>query len=314
MKNKFCLVFLLTILSSSIFLYTGCGSGSDSGEKSSPDSGLPGITMTIKSDYVKFEMKGSGNYTIDWGDGQGEKPGSFDNTGGEASPFKRYSNATNRTIRIVGDNITYFECKDNQLESLDVSGLTTLVELNCGSNKLESLNVSGCTALQSLYCNDNQLESLNVSGLIALDELVCKDNKLELLDVSGLTTLVVLECVNNKLESLNVSGCTTLWWLDCSRNHLESLNVSGLTELSLLYCTNNQLKFLDVSGCTLLWYLVIKDNNMSVFALNDLFGQLPYRISFPIYDYGLLWIQGNPGEGSCTEAIATAKGWYVDIF
>jgi Leucine-rich repeat (LRR) protein len=49
-----------------------------------------------------------------------------------------------------------------------IEAFTALTYLDCWDNQLTSLNVSQNTALTSLYCYDNQLTSLNVSQNTAL--------------------------------------------------------------------------------------------------------------------------------------------------
>ena len=151
----------------------------------------------------------------------------------------------------------------NQLTSLNVSGSTSLVDLNCDHNQLTSLNVSGCTSLNLLDCSSNQLTSLNVSGCTSLYLLHCSFNQLTSLNVSGSTSLKLLSCFFNQLTSLNVSGCTSLVDLNCDDNQLTSLNVSGSTSLHYLWCCSNQLTSLNVSSCTSLVELYCIDNQLT---------------------------------------------------
>ncbi len=72
--------------------------------------------------------------------------------------------------------LTYLDCDENQLTSLDVSGNTALTDLDCDDNQLTSLDVSKNTALTYLDCDDNQLTSLDVSKNTALEELYCYNN------------------------------------------------------------------------------------------------------------------------------------------
>jgi Leucine-rich repeat (LRR) protein len=159
-------------------------------------------------------------------------------------------------------NLEFLACGDNQLTSLNVSGLSNLRFLSCNQNGLTSLNVSGLTNLQTLYCFNNQLPSLNVSGLTNLQWLDCNNNQLTSLNLSGLTNLQTLGCNVNQLTNLNVSGLTNLQILACSFNQLSNLNVSGLTNLQELYCHSNQLPSLNVSGLTNLQTLYCFNNQL----------------------------------------------------
>ena len=145
-------------------------------------------------------------------------------------------------------NIPILVCNNNSLTSLNVSGLTSLTEIDCHNNQLTTLNVSSNIALQYLYCNNNSLTSLNVSGLTSLIEIDCYYNQLTSLDVSSNTALHVLVCYNNSLTSLITTGLTSLSDLECGYNLLTTMNVSSNTALQYLYCNNNSLTSLNVSS------------------------------------------------------------------
>ena len=89
---------------------------------------------------------------------------------------------------------------DNELTSLDVSGLLNLYKIYCMNNAITNLNVSNTPALTDLLCYSNQLTTLDVSTNTALERLICSDNQLTSLDVSNNTSLTVLHCNNNQLS------------------------------------------------------------------------------------------------------------------
>lgn len=137
-----------------------------------------------------------------------------------------------------------------------------LQDLDCSNNQLTSLNLSGLTSLITLNCGGNQLTTMNLSGLTNLEHLNCggTGNQFGSLDVSGLTNLRVFICVANGLSSLNVSGLTNLETLACSRNNFTILDLSTLTNLQTLYCEGTQLNSLDVTGLSDLQELSCSDN------------------------------------------------------
>ncbi len=102
--------------------------------------------------------------------------------------------------------LTYLDCRNNRLTSLDVSNNTALTILYCYSNQLPSLDTSNNTALTILWCFSNRLTSLDVSKNTALTTLFCHSNQLKSLDVSKNTALTGLQCYNNLLTSLNVAN------------------------------------------------------------------------------------------------------------
>ena len=159
--------------------------------------------------------------------------------------------------------LTYLDCGNNKLESLDVSRCTALTQLWCGDNKLKALNVSGSTGLEILSCGGNQLTELDLGSNTALGSLSCNNNKLTVLDVSNNADLSSLNCDDNQLVSLNVSRNTALLSLSCANNGLTALNASGNTLLKDLNCANNRLASLDVSGNTALTGLTCSDNQIT---------------------------------------------------
>ena len=166
--------------------------------------------------------------------------------------------------------LTTLYCASNQLETLDVSGLTNLTELNCGVNQLKTLDVSALTNLTELNCDDNQLKTLDVSALTNLTNLRCSNNQLKTLDVSGLSALKTLYCASNQLETLNVSGLSALETLGCSSNRLSTLNVGTLTNLISLDCSSNQLSILEVSGLSALRGLRCSSNQLRTLNVSGL--------------------------------------------
>ena len=151
-------------------------------------------------------------------------------------------------------SLTYLDCYDNLLTSLDVSNNAALTYLDCGRNGLSSLDLSNNTALAYLNCYDNLLTSLDVSNNAALTDLSCSYNQLTSLDLSNNTALESLNCGENLLTSLDVSNNAALTDLSCRSNQLTSLDLSNNAALESLYCYGNQLTSLDLSKNRALWY------------------------------------------------------------
>ena len=215
------------------------------------------ITMTTsKRDKIHLTIEANGSVSI-YGVWESART---DGTG------KDYT-LTGQTITIRGD-VTYLNCYQEGLTSLDVSGCTALTKLTCYGNQLTSLDVSKNTALTMLNCGENRLTSLDVSKNTALTTLNCSKNRLTSLDVSKNTALTKLYCSNNQLTSLDVSKNTALTWLNCEDNQLTSLNVSKNTALTELWCHHNQLTSLDVSKNTALTTLGCSYNQLTSLDLS----------------------------------------------
>ena len=166
-----------------------------------------------------------------------------------------------------------FYCYNNQLTSLNVTGLTSLVNLNCMNNPdLGSITgLSDCSAVTYLNCSNCGLPSLNVDNMNDLGELWCSGNlftTLLVINKPQLTALVAndnlsleqLECYSCALTRLEVYNCPVLNYIDCMYNQLTELDVTTCPELMYLLCEDNQLTELDISRNSKLLYLWCRYN------------------------------------------------------
>jgi len=166
-------------------------------------------------------------------------------------------------------NIEYLDCSCNQLDSLDVSSNTSLIEFNCNDNRLENLDISNNTELRILNCSVNTLISLDVSNNIVLNQLHCEVNFIKSIDFSNNLALSELYCGNIGLNSLDVSNNLALRRLDCREGNLVSLDVSNNSSLEYLNCSNNQLTSLDLSNNTSLSRLECIKNQLTILDLSN---------------------------------------------
>lgn len=120
-------------------------------------------------------------------------------------------------------SLTYLDCRENQLTSLDISNNTALTYLACDGNQLTELDLRNNTALEELWCDENQLTSLDLSNNTALTMLGCADNQLTSLDVSNNTALFNMYCYNNQFTTLDLSNNADLNMLMCGGNNLTKI-------------------------------------------------------------------------------------------
>ncbi len=116
----------------------------------------------------------------------------------------------------------------------NTTGLTSipnLQQLRCQNDQLTSLDVSGLAALDQLYCSFNQLTNLNLSACSNLTRLECDNNLVPKMDLSSCTNIEFLFCQVNLLSALIVTNMTKLHTLNCSANQIATLDVSGLQGL-----------------------------------------------------------------------------------
>ena len=122
---------------------------------------------------------------------------------------------------VTGLNVTNASISD----LTGIESFTNIINLFCYQNQLSSLNVSGLIFLRSLYCQDNQLTSINITGITNLYVLHCENNQLTTLDFSGNTSNnLFVDCSSNNLSTLfikngwNVILHSTGNYCQCSRN------------------------------------------------------------------------------------------------
>jgi len=226
------------------------------------------MTMTTDDIFARITMAGTGEITIDWGDGSKIEKNKISE---DAFYYDRqtyehaYSDKSDHhTITVTGENITHFSSVNTRLTSLDVSKNIVLTYLRCsGYSQITNLDVSKNTALSFLDCGDIQLKNLKLGKNSALTNLICWSNQLTSLDVTCNPALKTLNCGMNQLTELNVSRNTALKDLCCYFNQLSELNVSSNIALTVLLCNSNQLKKIDVSKNTALASLWCQNNQLT---------------------------------------------------
>jgi len=192
------------------------------------------------------------------------------------------SNLTNlNTLNVGGNSFTGLTIGDNQnLTNLNLYN-NQIPELNIpGLRGLESINVSGCTSLGLFHCHQAEFPmynitggtfvrnygiiNLNIDGCIGLTHFNARLNKLTgVLNFSNFTNLTHIFCDGNQLDSINVSGCTSLREIYVDNNQISSINVSGNTVLQYLTATYNNLITFDISNCTSMVVAACGNNQVS---------------------------------------------------
>lgn len=169
-----------------------------------------------------------------------------------------------RFLTCYGNNITTLKLED--LEELDFASivpqpsLTTLSIKNCAKlsivdlpassmpENLETIDISGCSSLKQMSIGKGNVKQLTLSGCTSLQTLNCMGNQIDSLDLSDSVNLLNLYCSSNKLTELILSSNTQLKSLACSDNQLTELNLSNL-QLNRLKCRNNQISELNLDAC-----------------------------------------------------------------
>jgi hypothetical protein len=176
-----------------------------------------------------------------------------------------------KEIKIIGDDesLSFFQCVDGGLTTLDISLNKRLKMLACIGNNIDSLDVTKNFELVDLRCDRNQIRHLDVSNAQQLTLLTCVSNHLITLDVSNNQSLSLLNCNLNQLTDLSIGHNISLTRLECGPNLLTTLDVSGCPNLKRLSCGGNKLSTLNLKSNLLLKELFCAENNLEYLDVKD---------------------------------------------
>ncbi len=215
--------------------------------------------------------------------------------------------------RMIDINISFLELSG----ALDLTGFTSLTNLDCSGNGLTSINLTNCISLQNANCAYNLLSTLSAENLTSLTTLNCIWNNIETLNIDGCTSLLNLKCNDNLLSELNVETNTLLTDLYCGDNNLTAIDLSNNTQLINLSCEDNcfdiqsgsnmmkAIEMLSQKDGTWVMYDPQKLTASPVFNTSDLskltafanqynnLSKLCWDLSNPQEWYGVKWIKAN---------------------
>ncbi len=173
------------------------------------------------------------------------------NTNGDGEIQVSEAEATN-DVSVSGYNI-------NDLTGIEA--FINLTFLECSNNNLTTIDISNNTELEIFECYNNQLTSINVSQNTPMYQFECRFNQLSSLDLSNNPNLVLLSMGNNDITQLDVGNNSILLILECSETLIENLDLSNNNELISLICNDNDA----------LSYINIKNGNNENLTFDGLF-------------------------------------------
>ena len=150
-------------------------------------------------------------------------------------------------------SLTWLDCEQNNLTTLDLSQNTALNYLDIDANALKTLDLSSNTALTFFEGADNQLTSLDLSLNVALTEFYCENNQLTSLDFkNGNNTLVEdFACTNNpNLTCIDVDNAaySTANWTEIDATSSFSEDCSSHLGIKEFTSSKTLIKTLDIMG------------------------------------------------------------------
>lgn len=131
----------------------------------------------------------------------------------------------------------------------DLTGIEAFVNitfLDCQNNQLSSLNLNHNLLLEDLIIDDNNLTTIDISENIKLKGISCHNNNLTTIDFSQNPQLEGVDINNNYLTTIDLTQNSQLILLNIGNNQFDFLDVSQNPFLRYLFCQNNNLTFLDV--------------------------------------------------------------------
>jgi len=232
-----------------------------------------------------FEVPTGEQFTVDWGDGSALQTatGSYQGTympdmsmwmGQAINPSHTYPSTTaTYTVTLTGVTpacvFTGLYVAGKQLNTIDLSGATSLKYLMCGNNSLTVLDVSAHPELILIVCNSNQISVLDLSAKPNLEILDGRSNRIITVDASDNTALKRLSLESGRTENLIIGNKPQLTYLNCRMNNVQGfLDLSNCPVLSQLDCRANLITGLNVSGCPLTW-LYAEDNRLSALDVSE---------------------------------------------
>lgn len=231
-------------------------------------------------------ISASSEFSINWGDGVTENL----SAGTDIEKKHTYSGTSARQIIITGASIEGLKATYNEITSIDLSGISTLTNIDISGNKISSLStLSSNTGLVELRCRNNYLTDVSVGSFRNLKILDCSNNTLtsfvvpstirelyvegtgidETFDASSYSLLEVLNCSRNDIESLKISQNTNLIELYCSENKISSLNLTSNSKLEKLNCSNNSISSL-ILNSNLKEAIVTSNSDLTTLSIGSL--------------------------------------------
>lgn len=184
------------------------GPGSFNATRRALQNQTPYLILTNSTDRIGMYIRGTGNLSIDWGNGSNTVLALQNSTNYALSNM--YGSSAMRTIVMRG-NITRIISQGTVETSFggDLSTLKSLLYLACdGSNTLGG-SVEGLTGITYLACTGSNTLSGSVSGMSRLSLLYCNGSNTLSGNINNLTNL----------EYISVKGSNTITgWEQCATN------------------------------------------------------------------------------------------------
>ncbi|WP_162143035.1 DUF7619 domain-containing protein [Chryseobacterium gregarium] len=177
----------------------------------------------------------------------------------------------NPIFSLNSNTVTYLTVGGNNLQTINLQGLTALKQVNASGPALEIINGSNMPTIEEAYISYSPLMSqINFSGSSNFKKLDVHNTGLTNLNLTNYTGLIFLNCSNNTFSNVVLDGCTSLSNISLANNNISAISMNGANAIGSVNLSNNQLTSISFSNLSGLGYLDLRSNNLSNITLNNL--------------------------------------------
>ena len=127
-------------------------------------------------------------------------------------------------------------------EELDISGSTSIKEININKANVKTLNLAGCENLESLDCSSSGIESINLDGCTSLKVVNISNNSLMKFDAGTLGSLQELICDSQVVYVESIGKVFALWkYLNASSFMSSESGVENVKNLKAFDKSGNEI-------------------------------------------------------------------------
>ena len=167
--------------------------------------------------------------------------------------------------------LEYVDLNNNDIDMIDLTGLTELKRLLLQSNAITEINLSSNVSLKELNLGFNNLASIDLENNIGLEILYLNNNDFDEVILNANSELIALHIETNNIETLDVTNMKNLIELYIGYNTISEINLENNVNLEVLDATsmNTVLTSLDVSKNGSLKHLLVGGNFFESLDLRD---------------------------------------------
>ncbi|WP_397303514.1 T9SS type A sorting domain-containing protein [Nonlabens ulvanivorans] len=135
-------------------------------------------------------------------------------------------------------NLTVLDAFGNNINYVPNLNLPLLNSLSLADNNLSSLNLSGVPSLTELFISYNQITSIDITSLTSLTTMTSVENNIQHIDLSQNISLQLLSLSQNPLTSIDITSNPSLTELELIDTFITQLDISNQSQFESLSLTN----------------------------------------------------------------------------